>query len=106
VSWLRGHDIAPRLLWAIGGLLIVPGVLAPALLQPVRAAWMRFAEVLGYVNTRIILTALFYLILTPVGLVLRLVRDPLNRSLDDTEGSCWVRRTPQPVDPASYERQF
>jgi hypothetical protein len=44
--------------------------------------------------------------MTPVGLVLRLVRDPLNRSMRDTDATNWVRREPRPVDPASYERQF
>ena len=106
ISWWRGHDIAPLVLWTIGVLLVVPGAVAPGLLGPVQRGWMRFAAALGHFNTRIILGAFFYLIMTPVGFVLRLIRDPLNRSMTKKEASIWIKRTPQPVDPRSYERQF
>jgi hypothetical protein len=67
---------------------------------------MAFAMVLGHVNTRIILTALFYLVMTPVGMIMRLFRDPLDRSLDDRDASRWIKREREPVDVARYERQF
>jgi hypothetical protein len=76
------------------------------LLRPVQHGWMTAAGALGNVNTRIILGAFFYVVLTPVGLVVRLFRDPLNLRFDDNSESTWVRRTAQPVDPTSYERQF
>lgn len=106
ISWWRGHEIPPRVLWTLAALLIVPGLVAPSILGPVQRGWMKLAMVLGHVNTRIILTALYYLVMTPVGLVMRLFRDPLDRSLTDSRGSQWIRREPQPVDPARYERQF
>lgn len=106
ISWWRGHELPPRILWTIAGLLIVPGLIAPAILGPVQRGWMAFAMVLGHVNTRIILTIMYYLVMTPVGLIMRLFRDPLDRSLKDTRDSQWVRREQQPVEPARYERQF
>jgi hypothetical protein len=106
ISWWRGREIAPRVLWGLGLLLLVPGALAPMLLRPVQRGWMRAAGVLGYVNTRIILGGFFYVVLTPVGLVIRLFRDPLNLRFGDNSESTWVRRTSKPVDPARYERQF
>ena len=106
VSWWRGHDIAPRVLWMLGVLLLVPGAVAPSLLRPIQHGWMKAAGVLGNVNTRIILGAFFYVVLTPVGLVMRLFRDPLNLRFDNNSESTWVRRTAESADPASYERQF
>ena len=106
ISRWRGHDTAPYVLWSLAALLIVPGVIAPGLLRPIQYGWMRGAEVLGRVNTRIILAAFFYVIMTPFGFVLRLIKDPLNLRFDDEGESNWVRRPQQPVDPASYERQF
>lgn len=106
VSRWRGHELPPRVLWALGALLLVPGLVAPALLAPVERLWMRFAEGLGWVNTRIILGVLFYGVVTPVGWVLRRFRDPLDRRLDDGRGSAWVRRPPAPPDPAAYRHQF
>jgi hypothetical protein len=106
VSWWRGHEMAPRVLWILGVLLVLPGAAAPALLGPVQRWWMAAAEALGHINARIVLTVVFYAVFTPIGFVLRLVRDPLNRRLGDESGSNWVRREPEPADPARYERQF
>lgn len=106
ISWWRGHELPPRVLWTVGTLLFVPGLLFPRVLGPVQRGWMTFATVLGHVNTRIILTVLYYLVMTPVGLVMRLFRDPLDRSLHDGRSSQWIKRERTPVDPARYERQF
>ena len=106
ISWWRGHELPPRVLWTLAALLMVPGAIAPAILGPVHRVWMAFATVLGHVNTRIILTVLFYLVMTPVGLIMRLFRDPLDRSLRDRSTSQWIKRESQPVDPGRYERQF
>ncbi|HLK13133.1 MAG TPA: SxtJ family membrane protein [Candidatus Binatia bacterium] len=106
VSWWRGHVVPPRVLWTLGALLLAPGLLAPALLAPVERAWMRLAEALGWVNTRLILGVLFYVVVTPLGWVLRRFRDPLDRRLDGAGGSAWVRRPPAVADPAAYRHQF
>ena len=106
VSWWRGHEIAPRVMWTLGAPLAVLGAVAPSLLGPVERAWMAMAEVLGRINTRIILTTLFFVIFTPIGWVLRLRRDPLDRSLADGETSVWIKREKTPVERERYERQF
>lgn len=106
VSWLRDHELAPKVLWVLGALLAVPALVAPRSLRPVERIWMQAAAVLGYVNTRVILTLLFYLVIAPIGLVRRAFGDPLDRSMKDTRTSHWVRRKPEPFDPARYEQQF
>lgn len=106
VSWWRGHELPPRILWTIGALLFVPGLLIPTILGPVHRGWMAFAMVLGHINTRIILTVLFYLVFTPIGLIMRLFRDPLNRSLRHQTDTQWIKRSLEPSDPERYERQF
>jgi len=106
VSRWRGHALPPLVLGALGVALVAPALVAPRLLAPVERGWMRGAAVLGEVNGRILLTAVFYLVIAPVGLVLRWIRDPLDRSLRDAKKSNWVRRPPGAIDPARYERQF
>jgi multisubunit Na+/H+ antiporter MnhG subunit len=106
VSRWRDHELAPRVLWTLGMLLLVPGVIAPSLLGPVQRVWMRVAEAMGGFNTRIILGLLFYVVFTPVGAVMRFFRDPMTRSLRDASTSHWVRRKVEPVDRARYEQQF
>lgn len=106
ISWWRGHEWPPRVMWTLSVLLLVPGALFPAALGPVQRGWMAFAEILGHYNTRIILTALYYLVMTPVGLILRLFRDPLDRSLKEKRDTQWIKRERQPVEIGRYERQF
>jgi hypothetical protein len=106
LSWWRGHETPPVVLWTLAGLLLAGALAAPAALAPVRRGWMRVGMFLGEVNSRVILTVFFYVVMAPVGFVLRLVRDPLTRSLDDGRPSDWVRRERTPVDRARYERQF
>ena len=57
-------------------------------------------------NTRIILTVLYALVITPIGLVRRAFGDPLDRRMRDGRDSVWVRRPQAPVDPARYRQQF
>jgi Saxitoxin biosynthesis operon protein SxtJ len=106
LSWWRGHTLAPRVLATVGVLLVAPALVVPALLAPVERLWMGAAAVLGAVNTRIILALAYYLILTPIGVVLRWFHDPLNRRLDDGAASNWTPRQVEPVDPARYRHQF
>ncbi len=70
----RGEDIR---LWAVvlGTLLMVPALLIPKSLGPVYRLWMVLGHALGWVNTRIILGAIFFGLITPMGLVM-LPREP------------------------------
>jgi hypothetical protein len=106
VSAWRGHTVPPRVLGAAGVLLVVPGLVAPRLLGPVERGWMRFAEALGRVNTRIVLALVYCLVITPVGIVRRLWRDPLDRRMRDGRASVWVPRPRGAADPARYRQQF
>ena len=106
ISAWRGHTIPPRVLGTLGVLLVVPGLIAPRVLGPVEKAWMRFAEVLGRINTRIILTVLYCVVMTPVGLVRRWLADPLDRKMRDGSSTVWVPRPRVPVDPERYRQQF
>jgi len=93
--------------WALGlgALLIVAGLIAPRSLGPAHRLWMAAGEVLGWINTRIILGVVFYCIITPMGLVRRLVhRDPLGRASDPSAESYRVPKAPRPG--SHMTRQF
>ena len=106
ISWWRGHTLAPMVLWTIAGLNLLPALVAPTLLGPVERVWMTIGRGLGWINTRIILTAIFYAVVTPAGLIVRLFRDPLDRELYEARASYWIRRTAVPFDANHYKRQF
>lgn len=70
--------------WIVGGLFIFWGLAAPASLAPVFRGWMIFGGVVGWINTRIILALVFYLVFFPVGFFMRRRGwDPLRRAWKD-----------------------
>ena len=95
--------------WFAGasGFFLVTGVLARPILRPVYILWMRFAAVLAWFNTRLLLGVFFYGILTPVGFIVRLLgKDPLTRRIDRSASTYWIKREPVPFDAKRYERLF
>jgi hypothetical protein len=88
----------PRL-WAIvlAGLLIVPALVFPRGLRRVYQAWMALGAGLGWINTRIILSVLFYGLVTPMGLLMRLRgKDPMRRRWQPEAETYRVVRQPRP----------
>jgi hypothetical protein len=103
--WRYPHR-TPYFAWP-GGALMVMGVVLPRALKWVYVAWMSVAFVLGFVMAHIILTLLFFLVITPMGLVARLTgKDFLSLKLDRTAKSYWLPRPQKPKRAADYERQF
>ena len=95
--WLRGRPF-PAWPWGLGAVLALWALGAPALLAPVYRAWMAVGAALGWINTRVLLGAVFYLVVTPIGAVMRMTgRDPLRRAFDPRAGTYRVpsARTPR-----------
>ena len=104
--WLyRGKfEIAGAVLTLIGSALVLFGVFAPRLLVIPRKGWMKLAEALAYVSSRVILALVFFLVLTPIGLVKRAMGwDPLYRR-GSPRDSFWHPYPPR--DPRHYEKMF
>ncbi|MBS0183829.1 MAG: hypothetical protein JSS39_15675 [Nitrospira sp.] len=91
---------SPRL-WAmmLGSLLIALGAIAPQSLKQVYSGWMKLGHILGSINTRIILGIIYYLLITPMGLVMRLMgKDPMHRTMAQGMDTYRIVRTPRPRD--------
>ena len=100
----KGHY--PYLLWP-GVVLMVLGVVGPRALKWVYILWMSVAFVLGFVMAHVILTLLFILMITPIGLFARVFgKDFLSLKLDRGARTYWIRRERQSRSAAEYERQF
>jgi len=66
--------------WVLAGLFFAFAFLRPESLRTVHMAWMRLATVLGTINARILLGIIYYLVVVPIGLVMRMCgKDPLAR---------------------------
>lgn len=86
IPWI--WDFAPPV-WplVVASILILMALAYPKSLGPVYTVWMKFANVLGWINTRIILGLIFYTLFMPVGFVVRAVSDPMRRKQDNESDS-------------------
>lgn len=90
-----------------GMLFFLLGWSAPGALRGLYKVWMGLAVVLGFFMSRIILSLLFYLVVTPIGLVMRLVgKDILNQKWDNNVDSYWIKREKTPIDKKQYEKLY
>ena len=106
LAWFRDVGWYPIPLW-IGGPLLVVGLAIPILVKPLYYIWMSLALVMGFVMTRVILTIFFFLVLTPAGLIFRILgKDPLNRRLDRNATTYWIEKKYLIDDPTRLEKFF
>ncbi|MBL7157983.1 MAG: hypothetical protein ISS91_00520 [Candidatus Omnitrophica bacterium] len=102
----RGKEIYPYF-FTVGGIFIVTGVFIPFILKPLQKAWMGFSIILGFFVSRIIMTILFYFVLTPIGIIMRLLgKDLLDQKIDKNKVSYWHQRDAKQKDAKSYENQY
>jgi Saxitoxin biosynthesis operon protein SxtJ len=101
----RGRTGRAEIVGAIGVVLLVLGYLQPRWLKYPSDVWWALAGVLGWVNARILLSLLFFLVLTPVSLVWRLTgKDPLARRRASWRG--WHAYPDRYRNPHHFERMF
>lgn len=91
----------------ISEIFFILALVTPVLLKPVYIFWMKLALILGWINTRLILLIIFYLIFTPIGLAMRLFGvDLLERRIEKTRDTYWKKKDKKAFNPLDYERQF
>ena len=91
----------------ISAIFFILAFIMPVLLKPIYIFWMRLALILGWINTRLILLIIFYLIFTPIGLAMRLFGiDLLERRIGKSKETYWKKKDERGFNPLDYERQF
>jgi len=103
------HDPASsvaRVVLAAALLVGVPGLVVPAMMRPIYVTWMIAAFPIGWTVSHLLLGTIFYLVITPIGLLLRLLgHDPMNRRFDREATTYWNEHVTG-KDPSRYFRQF
>jgi hypothetical protein len=105
-TWWRGHQAAGIGLVTVAVLLIIPALTWPSLLKGPNAVWWQVAGALGWMNTRLILSALFLVVFTPASAVARVMGwDPLRRHRRAGRDG-WGAYPERIRDPAHYKRMY
>jgi len=107
-GWPLFYGEAPRW-WSLGiaGGFAAIAIWKPAILGRLNRLWMRLGLLLGKVVSPIALGILFYCVVAPIGLIVRLAgKDPLRLKLDSGATSYWIPRKPPGPPPDSMTNQF
>ena len=106
LSWWRGH-------WAwhwalpVAAVFLVISYTYPKVLAPLNLLWMKFGLLLHKIVTPVILGLLFFVTITPIGLLARACgKDFLRLRLDRGAKSYWIERAPPGPPPQSMKNQF
>ena len=76
-------------------------------LEKPKLVWLKFGELLHHITNPIILGLMFFTLITPMALLLRVAgKDLVNRKLDPKAKSYWIRRDRPGPEPSGMENQF
>ncbi|KPJ91891.1 MAG: sxtJ [Gammaproteobacteria bacterium SG8_11] len=96
LPWIANFSF-PLWPWYLAGVLWILALFIPGALNPIYNLWMRFGMVLGWINTRIILGLVFYLVFTPVSFLLKILnKDPMRRAMESEVQSYRIPSKNQP----------
>jgi large-conductance mechanosensitive channel len=94
-------------IFALGALLLLLGIAMPGRLSALNKFWLKFGILLSRIVNPIVLAVLFFLVITPMALVMRLAgKRPLRLSPDPSASSYWLKRELLEGEPSSMRRQF
>ena len=87
----------------ISFIFLVLGLLNSKLLTPLNLAWIKFGELLGRIVAPIVMAIIYFLIITPIGLFMRLIGKDLLNTKFSKDNSYWIKRQ---KNIGSMKRQF
>lgn len=100
----RDRTVPSAIAGSIGAFLLVGGFVRPVALGPVYRRWMALALLISKVTTPILMSVVYFLVLTPTGILMRVFgRNPIVHTADEHD-SYWVRR--EPGKHGDMRRQF
>lgn len=106
IVWWRQHAILLYIFASLGGALWAAGFLIPGSLGPVYRGWMRFALLLSKITTPILMGIVFFLVIGPIGSLMRLFgKNPMKRQRQD-DTTYWVARESGSSSQSDLTRQF
>ena len=90
-----------------GGLFVILAFITIPVIRPFHKIWMMLSLAMGFVMSRVILTILFYIILTPIGLLAKIVgKKFMPLGFDKNAKTYWEKREHPVKQQIDYERQF
>ena len=77
---------------AIGVIFLILGLLNSKLLSPLNVVWVKLGEILGRIVAPIVMGFIYFIVITPIGLFMRLIGKDLLRTKFLKDNSYWIKR--------------
>lgn len=107
IHYMKHRLVLAQWFFGIGLAVFCIGLLGPRLLKPIYAIFLKVAHAIGWFNTRVILILIYYVILTPIALIVRIFgKDLLNRKIEKNISSYWATRQSAKPTREQLEKQF
>ncbi|MFH1837852.1 MAG: SxtJ family membrane protein [Candidatus Omnitrophota bacterium] len=107
IHLLKGHTSAYPWFFGAGSISLILGIFTPRFLSSPFIIFTKVAHAIGWFNTRVILIVVYFVILTPISLIMRLFgKDPLNRNSNANNESYWIKNNKAIKSKESLVKQF
>jgi hypothetical protein len=106
LKWHKRGELSFPLLCLVL-LFLLFALLAPRALAPLNRLWTKLGLFLHQVTSPILLGLVFYLVFTPMGILMRLTgRDPMRRKWEKSAPTYWIEAASDPANPGGMRDQF
>tara|TARA_Y100001958_G_C21037370_1_gene408199 strand:- start:230 stop:640 length:411 start_codon:yes stop_codon:yes gene_type:complete len=106
ITLFAKNNLFLKSLGIISSVFLILGIIAPIMLKPFYLIWMIFAMILGWIMTRVILSLIFYFIVTPIGIIARLLGEDFLALKKVSSDSYWNIRDSVEELKQNYTKQF
>ena len=103
--WPLTHEGSIRI-WSVivSAVFLILGLINSRLLTPLNVLWFKLGMILGVIISPIVMGIVFFLVVTPTGLILRIMgKDLLNKKYDKEKETYWIKRN---ASIGTMKRQF
>ncbi len=107
INFLKARTVLSESFALSGGVVLILALIMPNALKGIYGIFKKVAHAIGWFNTRVMLLAIYFLILTPIAVLMRMFgKDFLDKRIDKNADSYWIRRPVVMVSKERLERQF
>ena len=106
ITLFAKNNLFLKSLGIISSVFLILGIIAPIMLKPFYLIWMIFAMIFGWIMTRVILSLIFYFIVTPIGIIARLLGEDFLALKKVDSDSYWNNRDSVEELKQDYTKQF
>ncbi len=107
IHFMKHRTIFAQWFCGTGLIVLCAGLFAPRMLKYAYAVFLKVAHAIGWFNTRVILIIIYFLLVTPIAIMMKIFcKDPLSRKMDKSASTYWLNRPEPKAVKEQLEKQF